>query len=48
VTNDIALGTRVSIDIAEKLKKEYSTLSSKEVNVSSENISLSNICESES
>jgi len=47
VTNDIALGARVSIDIAEKLKKEYSTLSSKEVKVRSKNISLSNICETE-
>ena len=41
VTNDIALGTRVSIDIAEKLKKEYSTLTSSDVKVSSKIISLS-------
>jgi len=47
VTNDIALGTRVSIDIAEKLKKEYSTLSSSEVQIISKNLSLSKISENE-
>ncbi len=43
VTNDIALWARVSIDIAEKLKKQYSTLSSKEVVVKSKNLSLSSV-----
>ncbi len=47
VTNDVALWTRISIDIAEKLKKDYSTLSSKEISVKSKTISLSNICETE-
>ena len=47
VTNDIALWTRVSIDVAEKLKKEYSTLSSSEVKISSKNISLSKVCDTE-
>jgi len=47
VTNDIALGTRVSIDVAEKLKKEYSTLSSSEVKIMSKTLSLSKVSESE-
>ena len=47
VTNDIALWTRVSIDIAEKLKKEYSTLGSSDVKVMSKNVSLANISETE-
>ena len=47
VTNDIALGTRVSIDIAEKLKKEYSTLTSIDIKVASKNVSLSKIFENE-
>lgn len=47
VTNDIALGTRVSIDIAEKLKKEYLTLGSSEVKVMSKNVNLGNLCETE-
>ncbi len=47
VTNDIALWLRVSISVAEKLKKEYSTISSSEVKVMSKNISLSKIAEGE-
>ena len=47
VTNDVALGMRVSIDIAEKLKKDYSVLSSNEITVRSENINLSNVSETE-
>lgn len=47
VTNDIALWTRVSIDIAEKLKKEYSTLTSSEVTVSNKVVKLSNVCDTE-
>lgn len=47
VTNDIALWTRVSIDLAEKLKKEYSTLSSSEVKVESKEINLNKLSETE-
>jgi cell division protein FtsA len=47
VTNDIALWVRVSIDVAEKLKKEYCILESKEVSVENKNVSLSNVCETE-
>jgi len=47
VTNDIALGTRVSISVAEKLKKEYSTLSSSEVKIMSKNLDLSKVSENE-
>ncbi len=47
VTNDIALWARVSIDIAEKLKKEYSTLSSSEVKIVSKNLNLSKILDNE-
>jgi len=43
VTNDIALWARVSIEIAEKLKKDYSTLSSSEVKISSKKFDLSNV-----
>ncbi|MDF1498013.1 MAG: cell division protein FtsA [Patescibacteria group bacterium] len=32
ITNDIAIGLRVSIDVAEKIKLEYGTTSSKEAN----------------
>ena len=47
VTNDVALWTRVSIEVAEKLKKEYSMLSSSEVKVSSKKVNLSKILENE-
>lgn len=47
VTNDVALGVRASIDIAEKLKKNYSVLGSKEIKIKSENINLSNVSETE-
>lgn len=47
VTNDIALWTRVSIDIAEKLKKEYSTLTSSELKIQNKTIDLESIIETE-
>jgi cell division protein FtsA len=47
VTNDIALGTRTSIEVAEKLKLEYTTLSSSSNTVSSKTIKLSRISENE-
>jgi len=47
VTNDIALWARVSIELAEKLKLEYMTLSSESIKVSSKSIKLSKISELE-
>jgi len=47
VTNDIALWARVSIDIAEKLKKEYSKLTSSWIAVSNKKMDLSKVSEKE-
>jgi len=47
VTNDIALWTRVSIELAEKLKTDYSILSSSSVEVKSKNLPLSKVKETE-
>ncbi len=48
VTNDIAIWARVSIELAEKLKKEYSIISSQEIQVKSKNIKLSSLDKNES
>jgi cell division protein FtsA len=45
VTNDIALWTRTSIEVAEKLKLDYTTLSSENVKIPSKTIKLSKISE---
>lgn len=47
VTNDIALGARTAIDVAEKLKLNYSQISLEEGDIKDEIISLSEITQSE-
>jgi len=47
VTNDIALGARTAIDVAEKLKLNYSQISLEDGDIKDEIISLSEISQSE-